>query len=74
MLLDKLAGIEARYDELEKMIADPANVSDYEKVAEYAQERSELDAIVTTAREYRQTLEQIDEARNLLDDRPGTGG
>ena len=30
-LLDKLTGIEARFDELERLIADPANISDYEK-------------------------------------------
>ncbi|GIV81225.1 MAG: hypothetical protein KatS3mg051_0579 [Anaerolineae bacterium] len=49
-LLDKLAGIEARYDELERLIADPANISDYEKVAAYAQERAEIADLVATRR------------------------
>src|SRR5690554_256662 len=42
LLLDKLAGIEARYDEMERMISDPVNVNDYEKIAELAQERAEI--------------------------------
>ncbi len=67
-LLDKLAGIEARYDELERLIADPAHVSDYEKVAEYAQERAELADIVSTAREYRDVLDNLEQAEALLHD------
>jgi peptide chain release factor 1 len=67
-LLDKLAGIEARFDELERMIADPANVSDYEKVAEYAQERAEIQDVVEAAREYRTALDELEQAEMLLDD------
>ncbi|MCL4239027.1 MAG: peptide chain release factor 1 [Anaerolineae bacterium] len=67
-LLDKLAGIEARYDELERLIADPANVSDYEKVAEYAQERAELADLVGTARQYRAALDNLEQAEALLHD------
>jgi peptide chain release factor 1 len=68
MLLEKLAGIETRYDELERMIADPANVSDYEKVAEYAQEKAELESIVQLTRAYRQTQDELEQAETLLDD------
>jgi peptide chain release factor 1 len=68
MLLDKLAGIEARYDELNRLMADPANVNDYEKVAEYAQERAELTDIVEQTREYRQALDELEQAEALLDD------
>lgn len=67
-LLDKLAGIEERYDELERMIADPANVSDYEKVAEYAQERAEIADLVALSREHRQALDELAQAEALLDD------
>jgi peptide chain release factor 1 len=67
-LLDKLAGVEARYEELERMIADPANVNDYEKVAEYAQERAELQDIVALTRRYRQAIDELGQAQALLDD------
>jgi peptide chain release factor 1 len=65
---DKLAGIEARYEELERLIADPANLNDYEKVAEYAQERSDLQDIVDQTRAYRQALDEMEQAQALLDD------
>jgi peptide chain release factor 1 len=67
-LLDKLAGIEARYEELERMIADPANVSDYEKVSEYAQERAEIQDLVDLTRQYRTALDELEQAEALLDD------
>ncbi len=67
-LLEKLAGIEARYDELERLIADPEIVTDYEKVAEYSQERAELQELVNAARAYREKLDQLAQAEALLDD------
>ncbi len=67
-MLDKLAGIIAHYEELERLIADPANVADYEKVGEYAQERAELADIVRAALEYRQAREELEQAQALLDD------
>ncbi len=68
LLLDKLAGIETRYDELEQMIADPGNVDDYEKVAEYAQERAEIIDLVTLSRRYQQASDELEQAEALLDD------
>jgi peptide chain release factor 1 len=67
-LLEKLAGIEARYDDLEQVIADPANVNDYEKVAEYAQERAEIQEIVELTRRYRAAIDALEQAEALLDD------
>jgi peptide chain release factor 1 len=67
-LLEKLAGIEARYDDLEQVIADPANVNDYEKVAEYAQERAGIQEIVELTRRYRAAIDALEQAEALLDD------
>jgi peptide chain release factor 1 len=67
-LLGKLAGIETRYEELERMIADPDNVSDYEKVSEYAQERAEIQHLVDLTRQYRAALDELEQAEALLDD------
>ena len=68
MLLDKIAGIVTRYEELEQMIADPANVNDYEKVAALAQEKADLEELVTQARQYQQALDELTQAEALLDD------
>ena len=64
-MLEKLAGIEARYDELERLMADPDVMSDYAKVAEYAQERASLAEIVEAYRKYKRQLQQLDDARAL---------
>ena len=41
-MLDKLSSIEARYDELGRLMADPSVVQDYEKVALMGGKTSEL--------------------------------
>ena len=65
-MLDKLAGIEARYEELNRLLAE-GNI-DYAKLAEYAKERSELESIVNTAQTYRGVLKDLEGARALLSD------
>ncbi|MEW5827692.1 MAG: peptide chain release factor 1 [Chloroflexota bacterium] len=63
-MLDKLAGIEARYDEINRLLMDVGN--DYQAAAELGRERAELEEIVDKSRQYRRLLERLDEARDLL--------
>lgn len=65
-MLDKLAAIDARYDELERLMADPAVMSDYGKIAEYSKERSSLEEIVQVFRDFRRQSEQLGEARTII--------
>ncbi|MGH2524039.1 MAG: peptide chain release factor 1, partial [Anaerolineales bacterium] len=65
-MLDKLAGVEARYEELNHLMADGAG-GDYGKIAEYAKERASLEELVAAAREYRALLKDLEGARALLD-------
>jgi peptide chain release factor 1 len=65
-MLDKLAGIAAHCEEIERLLGDPAVAADYEKVAEYAQERSAILPIAEGYYEYKRVLEQIEEARTLV--------
>jgi len=67
-MLEKLAGIEARYAELEELLADPEVALDYEKVAEYAQERAELEDVVDTYRAYKIAEAELEGARSILDE------
>jgi peptide chain release factor 1 len=62
-MLEKISLIEERYEELGRLLEETA--TDYQKAAEYAKERSDLDPIIAKAREYRTTLQQIEEARSL---------
>lgn len=65
-MLDKLAGIAARYEEIERQLGDPNVASNYSKVAEYAQERSDIQPIVEGYHRYKAMLEQITEAESLM--------
>ncbi len=63
-MLEKLATIEARYEELSHLLEQSAD--DYQRIAELAKERSEIEPIVEKSRAYRVLLKQIEEARSLL--------
>jgi peptide chain release factor 1 len=67
-MLNKLAGIEQRYSELEQLMANSSIAQDFEKVAEYAQERAGLEEIVITYRNYRETDAELSGARLILDE------
>lgn len=66
-MFDKLDGIAARYTEIERQLADNAILSDYSKVTALAQERSELDPIVTAYARYQRATSQHEDARAMLD-------
>ncbi|MEW6651693.1 MAG: PCRF domain-containing protein, partial [Chloroflexota bacterium] len=63
MLLDNLAAVEARFNELNKLIEE--NIDDYQKVADLSKEKADIEEIVEKTRLYRQTLRSIDEAQSL---------
>jgi peptide chain release factor 1 len=65
-MLDKLKSVEGRFEELTRLMADPKVAQNYERVAEYAKERSELEGVVTAYREYKSVVEELEGARTLL--------
>jgi peptide chain release factor 1 len=65
-MLEKLKAVEERYEELMHLMADPQVAQDYERVAEYAKERADLDDVVGTYREYKATAEELEGAKTLL--------
>ena len=65
-MLEKLAEVESRYEELEALLADPANAADYERVAELAKERASLLDIVEAYRRYERQAVELEGARELL--------
>jgi peptide chain release factor 1 len=67
-MLDRLAGIEARYEELERLLSDPDVIADYAKIAEYSKERANLQQIVDAYRRYRSELDELEGARQMLAD------
>ncbi len=63
-MLDKLSGIEERYKQIDNELLEAGG--DYQRAAELNKERLELEPVVEKAREYRQALKNLDEARALL--------
>ncbi len=67
-MLERLAGIEERYDELERLMGDPDVMMDYSKVTEYSKERSSLEEIVQQYREYKSQMQQLEDAKQMLNE------
>ncbi len=65
-MLEKLAEVESRYDEIESLMADPSIATDYARVAELAKERSSLKTIVDVYRQYQKQSQDLAGARELL--------
>ena len=67
-MIDKLRGIEDRFIKLEKLLSDPAVISDQKKYQDHLKEHGELNKIVFAFREYRDLLTEFDDAKELLKD------
>jgi peptide chain release factor 1 len=64
-MLDKLKGIEERYEKIGKELIEVG--TNYQRAAELNKERVDLESIVEKAREYRQAMKSLEEARSILD-------
>ncbi|MXY94167.1 MAG: peptide chain release factor 1 [Caldilineaceae bacterium SB0664_bin_27] len=66
ILTEQLSKVEERYEELDRLMADPDVVADYERVLELAQERSSLEEPVSAFRRYQDLQGQLSDSRELL--------
>ncbi|NLM11724.1 MAG: peptide chain release factor 1 [Clostridiaceae bacterium] len=69
-MFDKLDAIENRFEEINIKIADPAIISDQEQYAKLMKEHSELSEIVEKFREYKKYKKALQDAREMLDEKP----
>ncbi|MDH7485808.1 MAG: peptide chain release factor 1 [Anaerolineae bacterium] len=67
-MLEKLARIEERYEELNRLMADPDVVMDHERLAELAREQAGIEEVVQTTRRYRAVEKELSETRELLEE------
>jgi peptide chain release factor 1 len=65
-MLDKLAAIEARYEELEGEMASPEVAGDFERLQALAREHSSLEETVAMYREHRRLTKALEEARAIV--------
>ena len=67
-MLEKLAAVERRFNEIESLLGNSAVVADTREYARLAKERADLAAIVACYRDWRRVHEQIEEGKALLED------
>ena len=65
MLLEKLAGIESRYEEINQQLLSVGD--DYQQAADLGKEKADLEPFIEAIQHYRQSLKQLDEAKALVD-------
>ncbi|MCM1066666.1 MAG: peptide chain release factor 1 [Muribaculaceae bacterium] len=66
-LLDRLDGIEARFEEVSTLITDPAVIADMKRYVRLSKEYKDLERLTASTRRYRTFLANIDEAKALLE-------
>ena len=64
-MLEKLAGVESRFKEIDRQMMDPEIASDHLKITELAKERSDIEQIVQAYRRYQKQVEELTGAREL---------
>ncbi|MEL6592566.1 MAG: peptide chain release factor 1 [Bacteroidota bacterium] len=67
-MLDKLAQIELRFEEVQQQIIDPQVISDRKRYKELNIEYKQLDQIVKKTAEYRNVLSNIEDAKEMLNE------
>ena len=68
-MIERLDSVEERFIELEKRLSDPEIVSNMEEYKKIAKEHSELEPIVKTYRQYKNILRELEDNRELLEDK-----
>ena len=69
-MIDKLQALEDRYEELAKLLSDPDIISDQSEWQKHAKAHASLTDVVTTFREYKETIQGIKDANEMLEDKP----
>jgi peptide chain release factor 1 len=68
-MFDKLNFIVEKYEDLSSKIADPEIISNNEVWRKYCKEHSDIEPIVTKYKEYKKTKGDIEEAKQLLEEK-----
>ena len=65
-MLEKMAEVEGRYEELEEILADPALLEDRREYSRVAKEHADLSEVVACYREWRKLAQEVRDNRELL--------
>ena len=70
-IYDQLQAVEDRYEELGELLSDPEVVSDTKRFMELSKEEASTRDTVTTYREYKQVIQNIADAEEMIKDAAG---
>jgi len=65
-MFQRIKDIEKRYEELERLLSDPAVIANRAEYQKLAKEHADLTPLVETFRDYEKTGRQLDEAQQML--------
>lgn len=68
-MFDKLQAAEDRYEEINHKLSDPTVIANQDEYRKLMKEHSELEEIVSQFREYKKVSKDIEDAREMLEDK-----
>lgn len=68
-MFEKLEAVEKRYDELTLQVADPEVIANTNEWRKLVKEHSSMEDVVLKYREYKQTLNSMEEAKEMMNDK-----
>jgi protein subunit release factor A len=68
-MLSKLDAVAEKYDELTRLLSDPAVAADHQQYQKYSRERAEIEDVVNHFRAYRDLQKQLREAEEITQDK-----
>ena len=67
-MIDKLATIEQRYNEIERLLQNPEVSSNYSRIEALVKEQASIRDLVFFSRDYRKVLDELEQVRALVKD------
>lgn len=68
-MFDRLAAVEERYEEVTNLLCDPDVIQDTKKLRDLSKEQSSLEETVMVYREYKSTVKQLDDAKEMFEEK-----
>ena len=65
-ILDKIEGLEAKFHEISLFITDPSVISDQARYVRLNREYHELEGVLKAAQQYKKTLHDLEDAKQLF--------
>ena len=65
-LLERLDGLDARFEEIQTLITDPSVIADQKRYVKLSKEYKNLENLLTVTHDYKKKIQDLEEAKQLL--------